>query len=278
MAAKISIIDSKVNFFRMPCARMPAAPPPLRDLEHRAVLVTGAARGIGRAIATAAAAAGARVALLDMERDRVEKAAAELVAAGHAALAVTCDVGSAPSRTRALDELIQRSFHADVLVNNAGVQIVGDALAVDDDAWRTTLAVNLEAPLRLAQTLARRWIDQRVAGSIVNVGSIAGAVHFPGHVAYSVSKAGLRSLTAALALELGVYGIRVNAVAPGHVDTAMSLVARDPVALAARLQKIPLGRLGAPEDVAGVVVYLVSGRASYITGQTITVDGGYTLQ
>lgn len=242
------------------------------------MLVTGAARGIGRAIATAVAAAGARVALLDMERDGVEKAAAELLAAGHAALAVTCDVGSAPSRTRALDELIQRSFHADVLVNNAGVQIVGDALAVDDDAWRTTLAVNLEAPLRLAQTLARRWIDQRVAGSIVNVGSIAGAVHFPGHVAYSVSKAGLRSLTAALALELGVYGIRVNAVAPGHVDTAMSLVARDPVALAARLQKIPLGRLGAPEDVAGVVVYLVSGRASYITGQTITVDGGYTLQ
>jgi NAD(P)-dependent dehydrogenase (short-subunit alcohol dehydrogenase family) len=250
-----------------------------QDLLQRTVLVTGGARGIGRAIAAAAAAAGARVVVVDIDRVGAEETARTIAGTGRSALAVPCDIANEAAR-RALLAAVSASplGWPDVLVNNAGVQLVATALALDDDAWRQTLAVNLEAPFRLTQLLAREWVPRTIAGAVVNIASIAGHVHFPLHAAYSISKAGLRALTAALALELAPHGIRVNAVAPGHVHTAMSLVARDPRALAERLREIPLARLATPEDIASVVVYLASPRAAYITGQTVTVDGGYTLQ
>lgn len=250
-----------------------------QHLHQRTVLVTGGARGIGRAIASAAAAAGARVIVVDIDRVGAEDTARFIASTGRSALALPCDIASDAARGVLLSAVSGSPFGwPDVLVNNAGVQIVASALALDEDAWQRTMAVNLEAPFRLTQLLAREWVSRAVAGTVVNIASIAGHVHFPLHVAYSISKAGLRALTGALALELAPHGIRVNAVAPGHVNTAMSLVARDPAALAERLREIPLARLATPEDIASVVVYLASSRAAYITGQTVTVDGGYTLQ
>jgi NAD(P)-dependent dehydrogenase (short-subunit alcohol dehydrogenase family) len=250
-----------------------------QDLHHRTVLVTGGARGIGRAIAAAAAAAGARVFVVDIDRVGADETAQAIAGAGGSALALPYDITSGAAREALVRAASASPFGwPDVLVNNAGVQIVASALALDEDAWQRTLAVNLEAPFRLTQLLAREWVARAIAGAVVNIASIAGHVHFPLHAAYSTSKAGLRALTGALALELAPHGIRVNAVAPGHVNTAMSLVARDDEALAERLHEIPLARLATPEDIASVVVYLASSRAAYITGQTLTVDGGYTLQ
>jgi NAD(P)-dependent dehydrogenase (short-subunit alcohol dehydrogenase family) len=243
------------------------------------MLITGAARGIGRATAIAAAAAGARVALVDLDGLGVRRTMHDIVGAGGTAMCVEADVASPRECAAALAEIEASAVGApDILVNNAGVQIVGPFLALDRAAWERTLAVNFEAPARLTQSIARGWVSRGVPGVVVNLASIAGTVQFPGHVAYSCSKAALRALTAAAALELAVYGIRVNAVAPGHVNTEMSLVARDPAALEERLRRIPLRRLALPHDIATVVIYLASSRAAYITGQTVTVDGGYTLQ
>ena len=249
------------------------------DLAGRTVLVTGGARGIGRAIARGAAAAGARVVVVDIDAVGADETARIVVRTGGSALALPCDISNPAAREALLEAVGASSFGGpDVLVNNAGVQIVGRVLALDEAAWHRTLAVNLEAPFWLTQAFAREWVANEISGAVVNIASIAGSVHFPLHTAYSTSKAALRALTGAMALELAPHGIRVNAVAPGHVDTAMSLVARDAQALAERLREIPLARLGMPEDIAGVVVYLASARAAYVTGQTVTVDGGYTLQ
>jgi NAD(P)-dependent dehydrogenase (short-subunit alcohol dehydrogenase family) len=248
-----------------------------RDLAGLSVLVTGAAQGIGRAVALAAADAGARVIILDRNGAGAAETAETLQGRGTIALAVEADLASASDLASACATIAgSAAGWPDVVVNNAGIQEVAPVLGLTEAAWSRTLAVNLVAPFMLAQRIARQWVERRTAGVVVNVASIAGRVHFDGHAAYSASKAGLAAVTGAMALELAPHGIRVNAVAPGHIDTALSL-ARTPDQIAARLRDIPLGRLGRPADVASVVVFLASSRASYITGQTLTVDGGVVL-
>jgi NAD(P)-dependent dehydrogenase (short-subunit alcohol dehydrogenase family) len=249
-----------------------------RDLDARVVLITGAGRGIGQAIAIATAAAGADVAVLDIDPERAAATAAEIEALGRRAIVLSADVTDPVARAAALGALTRSPLgFPDILVNNAGIQIVDDALRMEARDVRRLLSVNFEAPFALTQEVAREWVAGDVAGAVVNIVSIAGAVHFPGHAAYSASKAALRAATGALAFELAPFGIRVNAVAPGHVETAMSLP-QTPEKAAERLRWIPLGRLAQVDDIAPVVVFLASSRARYITGQTLTVDGGYTLQ
>lgn len=248
------------------------------DLGGHCVLVTGAARGIGRAIALQAAGAGAAVAIADVNLAGATSVAAEIEALGRPALALDLDVSDEQSVTAALDVLARsRLGWPAVLVNNAGIQLVAPFLDLDAAAFDRTMAVNLRAVFCLSQTLARRWIAEHTRGVIVNIASTAGLVHYPLHAAYSVSKAGVRAATGAMALELARYGIRVNAVAPGYVQTAMSLAAKDPAARVEAERRIPLGRLGQPDDVARVAVFLASDASAYLTGQTLIVDGGLTL-
>lgn len=232
-------------------------------------IVTGASRGIGRAIAAALAASGHRVVL--SYRDREDQAA------GGEAVAVRADVGQ-PTEADALVRTALDTFgQVDVLVNNAGVHLPGVPLAaVRWEEWERLLRVNLSGPLRLIQAVIPQMRERR-RGHIVNISSNVSQRLPAGSGPYTMSKVGLEALTRILAKEEGPHGIRVNAIAPGPIRTDMleeSLKVMGPERAEAFIRSVPLGRTGQPEEIASVVVFLVSDAASFITGQIIYVNGG----
>jgi 3-oxoacyl-[acyl-carrier protein] reductase len=241
-------------------------------------IVTGASRGIGRAVAAALAASGHRVVL--SYRDREEQAAGlveRIRAAGGEAVAVRADVGQ-PTEADALVRTALDTFgRVDVLVNNAGVHLPGVPLAaVRWEEWERLLRVNLSGPLRLIQAVIPQMRERR-RGHIVNISSNVSQRFPAGNGPYTVSKVGLEVLTRILAKEEGPHGIRVNAIAPGPIRTDMleeSLKVMGPERAEAFIRSVPLGRTGQPEEIASVVVFLVSDAASFITGQIIYVNGG----
>jgi NAD(P)-dependent dehydrogenase (short-subunit alcohol dehydrogenase family) len=245
------------------------------DLTGRRALVTGGSRGIGLAVAAALAQRGAAVALTGRKAENLAAAAAQLQSAGADVHSFVCNQGDADAVSRLFEQLDQATFAPDIVVINAATNpVFGPLLDLDLDAWRKILDVNLTGALLTAQAAARRLAPQR-RGSIIFMASIAGIEPLAGLGAYSVSKAGLLGLMRALAQELGPSGVRVNAVAPGLIQTRFSAALfQDRAAYERIIGQTPLGRHGQPDDIGGAVVYLASDAAAYVTGQVLIVDGG----
>jgi 3-oxoacyl-[acyl-carrier protein] reductase len=234
------------------------------SLEGKTALVTGASRGIGRAVATELAQAGASVVL----GYRSGKEEAESLAAELGARAVQADVSSAEEAAR----LVEEAGDLDVLVNNAGLTRDGLLARMSDDDWRVVIETNLSSVFYTCRAVCRPMMKKR-SGSIVNISSIVGVHGNWGQTNYAASKAGIIGFTKSLARELGSRNIRANVVAPGYVKTQLTDVLPEE-ATGAMLQNTPLGRLGEPADVAGAVRFLCSDEASFITGEVLLVDGG----
>ncbi len=243
-------------------------------LEGKVVLVTGAASGLGKAIAIALAESGARVACLDQAAEQNQKVADRIEG-----LALAVNVTDAAAVDNAVTEVIDRFGKVDGLVNSAGIGGRGAALTYPHRLLDQVIDVNLKGTFNMCRSVGRRMIE-RGSGSIVNIASIGGLVAFPGSVGYQVSKGGVVQLTRALAVEWAPSGVRVNAVAPGHVAT--ELVRKqwesEPELKEYFLSRTPMNRLATPEDVAGPVAFLVGTASAMVTGQIIAIDGGYTAQ
>jgi NAD(P)-dependent dehydrogenase (short-subunit alcohol dehydrogenase family) len=240
---------------------------------HKVALVTGAARGIGLAVAKRFLAEGWRVALLDILGDVLEKSVAGLNEAD-ATLALTCDVSDTDAVASALAKIERRFGRLDALINNAGVAVFTPVMETSDADWERVLAVNLTGPF-LCTKAAVPLMRKHGGGAIVNITSISGLRASTLRSAYGTSKAGLAHLTKQLAVELAELGIRVNGVAPGPVDTAMAKAVHSAEIRADYHDAIPLNRYGLEEELAEAVYFLCSDRASYITGQILAVDGGF---
>jgi NAD(P)-dependent dehydrogenase (short-subunit alcohol dehydrogenase family) len=245
------------------------------DLTGRRALITGASRGIGLAVAAALAGRGAAIAITGRKADSLNAAASQLQNTGADVRPFVCHQGDPDAISQLFTQLEQASFAPDIVVINAATNpVLGPLVDLDLDAWRKIVDVNLTGALLTAQAAARRMLPQR-RGSIIFVASIAGIDPLPGLGAYSVSKAGLLGLMRALAKELGPSGVRVNAVAPGLIETRFSAALfQDRAAYERIIGQTPLGRHGQPDDIGGAVVYLASDAAAYVTGQVLIVDGG----
>jgi NAD(P)-dependent dehydrogenase (short-subunit alcohol dehydrogenase family) len=235
-------------------------------------LVTGAARGIGRATVERFLSLGWAVALLDIDGETLATTEAALGTHGDV-LALHGDVAEAAHGARAVAETVARFGRLDALVNNAGVAVFKPILETTEADWARVLSVNLTGPFLLTQAAAPHLAQ--TGGAVVNVTSISGLRASTLRVAYGVSKAGLAHLTRQQAVELGELGIRVNAVAPGPVDTAMARQVHSPAIRAAYHDAIPLNRYGEEDEIAAMICFLCSEAASYVTGQVIAVDGGF---
>jgi NAD(P)-dependent dehydrogenase (short-subunit alcohol dehydrogenase family) len=240
---------------------------------QRVALVTGAARGIGLATARRFLAEGWRVALLDIDGENLQRTF-EAIARPDTTLAIPGDVAHPMTAGRAVEQIAQRFGRLDGLVNNAGIAIFKPILDVTYEDWQRILAVNLTGPFLCTQAAAPLMRDSG-GGAIVNITSISGLRASTLRTAYGTSKAGLAHLTKQQAAELASLGIRVNAVAPGPVDTAMAKAVHTPEIRQDYHDHMPLNRYGLEEELAEAIYFLCSERASYITGQVLAVDGGF---
>ncbi|MDZ4380253.1 MAG: SDR family oxidoreductase [Parvibaculum sp.] len=251
------------------------------QLSGKVAIVTGAASGIGRATAHAFADEGAKVVLADIEEEAGEAVAAEIADRGGEALFRYCDVGERLDVRNLVCAATDAYDRVDILVNNAGVVSAtgSDFLTLEEEEFDRVIRINLKGHFLVGQAVAQRMVAQveegGVPGTIINMSSINAVLAIPAQAAYCASKGGIKQLTEAMALSLAPHGIRVNAIGPGTIQTPMAgSVNDDPAANKMLISRTPLGRIGQPEEIASIAVFLASEGASYMTGQTVYADGG----
>ena len=247
----------------------------MNQLENQIAVVTGAGRGIGRAIALKFAAEGADVACVSRTPENSEKVAAEIRVTGRKAWAHAADVADAAAVNAAAEQILADCGRVDILVNNAGVTRDNLLMRMSEAEWDAVLNTNLKGAFLVTKAFSRALIKQR-SGRIINVASVIGLIGNAGQSNYAASKAGLIGFTKSVARELASRGITVNALAPGFIETAMTAVLKEELR-AGVLKQIPLGSFGQPDDIAGAAVFLASPAARYITGQVLAVDGGMAM-
>ena len=247
----------------------------MSQLTNQIAVVTGAGRGIGRAIALKFANEGADVVVVSRTQENSEKVAAEIRALGRKAWAHAVDVSDAAAVSAAAEQILAEAGMVDILVNNAGVTRDGLLMRMSDADWDTVLNTNLKGAFLVTKAFSRAMIKAR-AGRIINISSVIGLIGNAGQCNYAASKAGLIGFTQSAAKELAGRGITVNAIAPGFIETDMTAELKEEMK-AALLKQIPLGCLGQSEDIAGAALYLASPAARYVTGQVLTVDGGMVM-
>jgi len=247
----------------------------MKPLENQTAVVTGAGRGIGRAIALKLAAHGADIVAVDLKTEFVQETLAEAQKLGRKAWAVAANVAEAASVEAAVEEAIKAAGRVDILVNNAGITKDGLVMRMSDADWDAVLNINLRGTFLFTRALSRAFLRQK-SGRIVNIASVIGLIGNAGQCNYAASKAGVIGLTKSCAREFASRGITVNAIAPGFIQTAMTdkLSAEQKEAIT---KQIPLASLGQPEDVAEAVLFFASPGARYITGQVLAVDGGMVM-
>jgi NAD(P)-dependent dehydrogenase (short-subunit alcohol dehydrogenase family) len=252
-------------------------PSELFSVEGRVALVTGASSGLGENFARVLAAGGARVVACARRADRLEALAAELTRAGGEAVAVPMDVTDAASVERAFARAAEAFGTPDIVVNNAGIANTRPSIELAESEWRQVLDTNLDGAWRVAQSAARAMVAAGKPGSIVNIASILGLRVASQLLAYSAAKAALVQVTKALALEWARHGIRVNAIAPGYVETAINRDFFATEAGRAVAKRVPQRRIGKPSDLDGALLLLASEAGAYMTGSIVVVDGGHVV-
>ena len=247
----------------------------MKQLENQIAVVTGAGRGIGRAIALKFAGEGADIVAVDLKTDFVQETVDEVRKLGRKAWAVAANVAEAASVEAAAEQILKEAGRVDILVNNAGITKDGLLMRMSEADWDAVLDINLKGTFLFTKAFSRAFVKQR-SGRIVNIASVIGLIGNAGQCNYAASKAGVIGFTKSVARELASRGVTANAIAPGFIETKMT-EALGPEARAGLLKQIPLASLGQPEDVAAAALFFASPAARYITGQVLAVDGGMVM-
>ena len=250
------------------------------ELTDKVAIVTGSGRGIGKAIAMGYADAGANVVVCARTLAEIEASAAEIRTKGRRALAVPTDVRNADEIAQLVEKTLNEFGKIDILVNNVGTTFMAPFLAISERGWDALIRENLKPVYLCTQAVVKAMVEWKIPGCIINISSVLGQGASPGTSAYGAAKAGIIQLTQTLAQELVFYNIRVNCIAPGLIDTGSSqqLFSERPDLMNAQIGVIGMRRLGRADEIVGAAIYLASEAASYVTGQTITISGGFLAQ